>query len=137
MIDLLGYVAFFLTTALIFALISLGLNLQWGLTGLFNVGVAGFVAIGAYTSALMTTPDDPVRFGGQIRIRGGHIVVAEPFVALGAHSAARVQPGPRRSTGGGVAEVVVRPCPTLFGLRLVGRGLIEDGHDVAGPLLRQ
>jgi branched-chain amino acid transport system permease protein len=64
MIDLLGYVAFFLTTALVFALISLGLNLQWGLTGLFNVGVAGFVAIGAYTSALMTTPDDPVRFGG-------------------------------------------------------------------------
>lgn len=64
MIDLLGYGAFFLTTALIFTLITLGLNLQWGLTGLFNVGVAGFVAIGAYTSALMTTPDDPVRFGG-------------------------------------------------------------------------
>ena len=67
MIDLLGYVAFFLTTALVFALISLGLNLQWGLTGLFNVGVAGFVAIGAYTSALMTTPDDPARFGGFAR----------------------------------------------------------------------
>ncbi len=64
MIDLLGYGAFFLTTALIFALISLGLNLQWGLTGLFNVGVAGFVAIGAYTSALLTTPDDAARFGG-------------------------------------------------------------------------
>jgi len=64
MIDLLGYIAFFLTTALVFALISLGLNLQWGLTGLFNVGVAGFVAIGAYTSALMTTPDDPARLGG-------------------------------------------------------------------------
>ena len=64
MIDILGYGAFFLTTALIFALISLGLNLQWGITGLFNVGVAGFVAIGAYTSALMTTPDDAARFGG-------------------------------------------------------------------------
>jgi branched-chain amino acid transport system permease protein len=64
MIDLIGYGGFFLTTALIFALITLGLNLQWGLTGLFNVGVAGFVAIGAYTSALMTTPDDPNRFGG-------------------------------------------------------------------------
>jgi branched-chain amino acid transport system permease protein len=64
MIDLIGYGAFFLTTALIFALISLGLNLQWGLTGLFNVGVAGFVAIGAYTAALMTTPDDLNRFGG-------------------------------------------------------------------------
>jgi branched-chain amino acid transport system permease protein len=43
---------------------SLGLNVQWGQTGLFNVGVAGFVAIGAYTSALLTTPDAAGRFGG-------------------------------------------------------------------------
>jgi len=64
MMDLMGYGAFFLTTALIFSLITLGLNLQWGLTGLFNVGLAGFVAIGAYTSALLTTPDDPARLGG-------------------------------------------------------------------------
>ncbi|MER8762305.1 branched-chain amino acid ABC transporter permease [Mesorhizobium sp. M0898] len=64
MMDLLSYGAFFLTTALIFSLITLGLNLQWGLTGLFNVGVAGFVAIGAYTSALLTTPDDAARLGG-------------------------------------------------------------------------
>lgn len=64
MMDLIGYGAFFLTTALIFSLITLGLNLQWGLTGLFNVGLAGFVAIGAYTSALLTTPGDPARLGG-------------------------------------------------------------------------
>ena len=42
----------------------LGLNLQWGFTGLFNVGVAGFVAIGAYTSALLTAPDYPDQIGG-------------------------------------------------------------------------
>ncbi|MDL2401808.1 branched-chain amino acid ABC transporter permease [Rhizobium mayense] len=64
MMDLVGYGAFFLTTALIFSLITLGLNLQWGLTGLFNVGLAGFVAIGAYTSALLTTPDTAGRLGG-------------------------------------------------------------------------
>ena len=63
-LDLLGYGAFFLTTALTFGLICLGLNLQWGQTGLFNVGVAGFVAIGAYTSALLTTPATAERFGG-------------------------------------------------------------------------
>ncbi|PBB70738.1 branched-chain amino acid ABC transporter permease [Mesorhizobium sp. WSM4312] len=62
--DIIGYGAFFLTTALIFSLVTLGLNLQWGLTGLFNVGLAGFVAIGAYTSALLTTPDDAARLGG-------------------------------------------------------------------------
>ncbi len=64
MIDLLGYGAFFMSTALIFGLIALGLNLQWGLTGLFNVGIAGFVAIGAYTSAILTTPDAVDRIGG-------------------------------------------------------------------------
>jgi branched-chain amino acid transport system permease protein len=60
----LSYLAFFGVIALIFALLTLGLNLQWGFTGLFNVGVAGFFLIGAYTSAILTTPDDPARLGG-------------------------------------------------------------------------
>ncbi len=61
---LLSYATFFLVFASIYALIVLGLNLQWGFTGLFNVGVAGFVAVGAYTSAILTAPDDPGRIGG-------------------------------------------------------------------------
>jgi branched-chain amino acid transport system permease protein len=64
MLDLLTYAAFFLVTALTYGIICLGLNVQWGQTGLFNVGVAGFVAIGAYASALLTTPDAAGRFGG-------------------------------------------------------------------------
>jgi branched-chain amino acid transport system permease protein len=52
----LSYASFFLVFATVFAIVTLGLNLQWGFTGLFNVGVAGFVALGAYTSALLTTP---------------------------------------------------------------------------------
>jgi branched-chain amino acid transport system permease protein len=63
-LDLVSYGAFFLTIALSYAIICLGLNVQWGQTGLFNVGISGFVAIGAYVSALLTTPDDPNRFGG-------------------------------------------------------------------------
>jgi branched-chain amino acid transport system permease protein len=63
-LDLISYGAFFLTMALTFAIICLGLNVQWGQTGLFNVGVAGFVAVGAYVSALLTTPDAPGRLGG-------------------------------------------------------------------------
>ena len=35
-----------------------------GQTGLFNVGVAGFVAIGAYASALLTTPPSHGHLGG-------------------------------------------------------------------------
>lgn len=62
--DLFSYGTFFLVFASVFAVIVLGLNLQWGSTGLFNVGVAGFVAIGAYTSALLTTPEAAGRAGG-------------------------------------------------------------------------
>jgi branched-chain amino acid transport system permease protein len=60
----LSYGSFFLVFATAFAIVTLGLNLQWGHTGLFNVGVAGFVAMGAYTSALLTTPDAAERLGG-------------------------------------------------------------------------
>jgi branched-chain amino acid transport system permease protein len=61
---LIAYGVFFLATALSYAIICLGLNLQWGQTGLFNVGVAGFVAIGAYTSAILTTPGSSEHLGG-------------------------------------------------------------------------
>ncbi len=63
-IDLIAYGAFFLTMALTYAIICLGLNIQWGMTGLFNVGIAAFVAVGAYTSAILTTPDTAERCGG-------------------------------------------------------------------------
>ncbi len=63
-IDLIAYGAFFLTMAFTYAIICLGLNIQWGMTGLFNVGIAAFVAVGAYTSAILTTPDAAERFGG-------------------------------------------------------------------------
>jgi branched-chain amino acid transport system permease protein len=59
-----SYASFFLVFATVFAIITLGLNLQWGFTGLFNVGVAGFVAVGAYTSALLTVPKAADRWVG-------------------------------------------------------------------------
>jgi branched-chain amino acid transport system permease protein len=62
--ELVGYGAFFLTIALTYAIMCLGLNVQWGQTGLFNVGVAGFVAIGAYVSAILTTPAADNHLGG-------------------------------------------------------------------------
>src|SRR3546814_17979625 len=48
----------------IYAILALGLNVQWGLTGLFNAGIAGFFAVGAYTSAIITGPAADGRLGG-------------------------------------------------------------------------
>ncbi len=51
----LSYVTSFVLMASIYAVLSLGLNVQWGYTGLFNIGIAAFFAMGAFTSALVTT----------------------------------------------------------------------------------
>src|SRR5690554_4679599 len=51
----LSYIVAFILMAGIYAVLSLGLNVQWGYTGLFNIGIAAFFAIGAFTSALVTT----------------------------------------------------------------------------------
>jgi branched-chain amino acid transport system permease protein len=53
---MLAYSIFFITVAAILAIATLGLNLQWGVAGQFNAGVAGFVAIGGYTLAIVTMP---------------------------------------------------------------------------------
>src|SRR5574337_2040098 len=53
MTGVVSYLVFFLIQALVFAVVCLGLNLQWGYTGLFNIGVSGFFLVGAYAFALL------------------------------------------------------------------------------------
>jgi branched-chain amino acid transport system permease protein len=59
-----SYAISLLTVGGIYAVVALGLNVQWGFTGLFNAGIAGFFAIGAYVSAILTTPPSPDHLGG-------------------------------------------------------------------------
>jgi branched-chain amino acid transport system permease protein len=54
-----GWVSFLLTVltlATIYSLLTVGLNLHFGFTGLINFGHVAFFAAGAYTSALLTVP---------------------------------------------------------------------------------
>ena len=63
----LGYFLYFLSLATvggIYAIFALGLNVQWGFAGLFNVGIVGFAAVGAYTYALLTTAESTFHYGG-------------------------------------------------------------------------
>lgn len=46
--------------ALIYCLLALGLNLQFGLTRLVNFGVVAFFAVGAYTSGLLSLQGVPL-----------------------------------------------------------------------------
>ncbi|RUY00406.1 branched-chain amino acid ABC transporter permease, partial [Mesorhizobium sp. M2A.F.Ca.ET.040.01.1.1] len=48
-----AYLVAILIITAIYVLLALGLNLQYGLTGLINFGHVGFFCIGAYTAALL------------------------------------------------------------------------------------
>ena len=58
------YLISLLTVGGIYAIFALGLNVQWGFAGLFNVGIVGFAAIGAYCYALLTTAESSFHWGG-------------------------------------------------------------------------
>jgi branched-chain amino acid transport system permease protein len=47
----------------IYALLALGLNVQWGFTGLVNLGHVGFFAMGAYATAYLTVHGAPFIVG--------------------------------------------------------------------------
>lgn len=50
---------FILNFGLISAVMALGVNLQWGFAGLFNVGIMGFVALGGLATVLVAMPPTP------------------------------------------------------------------------------
>jgi branched-chain amino acid transport system permease protein len=60
----LNYPVYLAIFVCIYGCLAIGLNVQWGYAGLFNAGVAGFFAVGAYTSAILTSPDVEDRLGG-------------------------------------------------------------------------
>jgi branched-chain amino acid transport system permease protein len=58
-----------LNMGLISAVMALGVNLQWGFAGLFNVGVMGFVALGGLATVLISMPPVPEAWAaGGLRI---------------------------------------------------------------------
>ena len=67
---------------LISAIMALGVNLQWGFAGLFNVGIMGFVALGGLASVLISMP--PVKeawSAGGLQIILGLLVGASAIAA--------------------------------------------------------
>lgn len=63
---------FILNMGLISAIMSLGLNLQWGIAGLLNVGVMGFVALGGLATVIVSMDPVPAAWdAGGLRILFG------------------------------------------------------------------
>jgi len=61
---LITYGVFFLTLASIYAVLVLGLNIQWGYAGMLNIGVGAFFSVGAYASTLATVAPNEAYLGG-------------------------------------------------------------------------
>jgi|TARA_B110000261_G_scaffold80807_1_gene92853 branched-chain amino acid transport system permease protein len=63
-IGLVSYLVFFAIVASILAIAVLGLNLQWGNTGLFNGGVVAFFGAGAYGTLILGGGPQDGQLGG-------------------------------------------------------------------------
>ncbi len=57
-----GYLISLAISIAIYALFSLGLNLQWGYTGLINFGHIAFMTLGAYATVLLSLKGVPIFF---------------------------------------------------------------------------
>lgn len=57
-----GFVVSLIIFTAIFAVFGLGLNLQWGFTGLINFGHVAFMTLGAYTTVLLSMAGVPLIF---------------------------------------------------------------------------
>jgi branched-chain amino acid transport system permease protein len=71
---MLSYLLFIATLGGIYGLLALSLNLIWGGAGMVNLGLAGFFAVGAYTSALATTSGGaPIALGWALALLAGGV----------------------------------------------------------------
>jgi branched-chain amino acid transport system permease protein len=77
-----------LNMGLISAIMALGVNMQWGYAGLFNVGVMGFVALGGLGAVIVSMPPvgEAWAAGGARVVGGLAIGVLTIFAAIAAWS---------------------------------------------------
>ncbi|MCC5638016.1 branched-chain amino acid ABC transporter permease [Nostoc sp. CHAB 5844] len=73
------YLIFLAISTAIFALFGLGLNLQWGFTGLINFGHIAFMTLGAYTTVLLSLKGVPLLISAVI----GAVVAALLGLVIG------------------------------------------------------
>jgi branched-chain amino acid transport system permease protein len=86
-----------LNMGLISAIMAIGVNLQWGFAGLFNIGIMGFVAIGGLATVLVSMPATPGAWeaGGMGVVIG--LLLGAATVTGAVQIRARMAPGRRRT----------------------------------------
>ncbi|WP_299417099.1 branched-chain amino acid ABC transporter permease [uncultured Sulfitobacter sp.] len=120
---------FILNMGLISAIMALGVNLQWGFAGLFNVGVMGFVALGGLAAVLIGMPATPGAFNA-----GGPGVILALVLGAGTIVAAvfaykRMAAGRNRSLA--ITAILIFGFFVFRGFLDPSVGLIEDVNPAA------
>lgn len=127
----------------VYAMAALALNLQWGYAGLLNLGVAGFMAIGVYIMALLSSPVDATYPGLGLPLPIGIIggfVAAAGVGALAALPALRLKADYLAIVTLGIGEIIrlTLRSRTLAEFSIAGRELGFGGTDSrslpAGPI---
>ena len=109
-----------LNMGLVSAIMALGVNMQWGFAGLFNVGVMGFVALGGLAAVLVSMPPVTEAWAaGGPRIMGA-LLMGAGVIALAVFLYNRMRPGQLRAF-------------TVFAVVIVGffvyRSLLDPAKD--------
>lgn len=87
-----------LNMGLISAIMALGVNMQWGYAGLFNIGVMGFVALGGLGAVIVSMPPVGEAWAaGGLRVLLALLMGAATIVAA-VWTRARMSAGPLRTT---------------------------------------
>jgi len=99
---------------LIFCILALGLNVVVGYSGLLQLGIAAFFAIGAYVMGILTVPQFPFQIGfwpglvmGTVGAGIAGVLLAAPTLRLRGDYLAIVTLG-----FGEVVKFTIKNCPT-------------------------
>ena len=120
-----GFWAFVGVVAGIYTILSLGLQVQFGFAGLLNFGQVGFMALGAYTMAILVVKE------------GWSMWLAAPLGVVAPYHASQSQPQPDGSVLAGPRIGVHEPLgPPWMGASPgeEQQRAVEGGQWYGGPL---
>ena len=71
-----------LNMCIISAIMSMGINMQWGYAGIFNVGIMGFTALGGLAAVLVSAPpvEEAWKAGGLNMLLCAFIIFSMIFI---------------------------------------------------------
>jgi len=114
-----------IVSILIFAILALGLNVVVGYSGLLQLGIAAFFAIGAYITGILTVPDYPFQAG---------FWIALPLSVIGAGVAGVILGAPTLRLRGDYLAIVTLGFAEVIRYSLINLDEITNSNRALNPV---